>query len=474
MAASYVFYAFVGLQLFVYILTTTLTVYLGGLYLNKASRPTIIIWLVVLLNFGILASFKWWNTFAFYTNTLFAVYTSNSELLPFNSLLLPLGISFYTFQAVGYLLDVYRGIAKPERNIAKFALFLSFFPQLIQGPISRHRELSAQLYASRKFNHIDALHGFQLMLWGLIKKLVIADRIFLTVTTIFANSDEYKGLYVLIGITVHVIWLYMDFSGGVDIARGVGQMFGIILPQNFIRPFFSKTMPEYWRRWHCTLNDWWRDYLFYPLLRSKSMTKLGRFVRKNISDGFGKMIGIYICIVVVRVVNAMWHGADAYFIAEGLYFGIIIVLGIALAPVFKKIIKATRINTGKLSWKVFQIIRTFVLVCISRIFMATAGVVSGIAALSSVIRDFNPSILFHRSTYLIGLNRFDALVVIISLLVVFVVEVLQENGMAVRKTLVKQNIAFQWLVMLIGLWAVLIFGHYGIGYDPAAFVYMGF
>lgn len=475
--AGFVFYAFVDISLLIYVYITVVTVFYGALWVEKSRRPKLIIAAIVIFNFAILASFKWWNTIAGAGNMLLGMYTQTDMRLPFNSLLLPLGISFYTFQAVGYLIDVYRGTIQPERNIAKFALFVSFFPQLIQGPISRHSELADQLYAPRKFNYTEALRGFQLMLWGLFKKLVIADRLILMVTAIFpavSESDDYKGLYILIGIIAHVIWLYMDFSGGVDIARGVGQMFGIIMPQNFIRPFFSTTLPEYWRRWHATLNNWWRDYLFYPLLRSNGMTKFSKFVRKNVNSGLGKVIGVYISINVVRVINAMWHGADMFYIVEGFYFGILIVLGMALAPVFKKLINTLRINTECFSWRLFQIIRTFILVCISRVFMATAGVTAGFAALTSIIRDYNPWIMHNENPLAIGLDAIDLRIATISLLVVFAVEIIQERGIAIRSTLAKQNIAFQWLITMTGVFIVLLWGRYGIGYDAVGFLYMGF
>ena len=488
--ASYVFYAFAGFSLFVFIISTTLTVYLGALWIGKINElPTSppenarlawylrvskkwVVALVAIGNFGVLASFKWWNAIAEAVN-IFLLGDSDVSL-PYNSWLLPLGISFYTFQAIGYLIDVYRGKMGPEKNPARFALFVSFFPQLVQGPISRHSELAEQLYASRRFDYGKFRRGVQLMIWGLFKKLVIADRLVIMVSTIFSGTGEYDGLYILIGAITHALWVYADFSGGVDIARGVGQIFGIEMPLNFLRPFFSSSLPEYWRRWHISLNNWWRDYLFYPLVLSKPMTKISRFTRQHISPSLGRVIGVYIGINVVRIINAMWHGANAYYIANGLFIGIIMVLAMVLDPLAKKIIALLRIDTDCFSWRLFQIVRTFLIMCLGRVFLAVGGARSGLLAMASIVRDFNPWILNYDDAVLFAFDPRDARIVIFSLLVVLVVEILQEKGLAMRETLERQNIAFQWLVMLGGIFAILMWGMYGHGYDAAAFVYMGF
>lgn len=474
--ASYVFYAIANLQLAAFMLFTTITVYLGGLWLEKTGKPRLVAALIMLCNFGVLASFKWWNTLAGAFNGLLSdgmfIGTGGSFGLPLMSLLLPLGISFYTFQAVGYLLDIYRGQLKAERNIAKFALFVSFFPQLIQGPISRHSELAEQLYASRKFDHKQALHGFQLMLWGLFKKLVIADRLILLITTVFVDLDKTEGVYLLIGIVVYTLWLYLDFSGGIDIVRGVGQMFGIIMPENFVRPFFAESLPEFWRRFHISLNNWWRDYLFYPIILSKPMTKLSRFFRKKVSKNLGKVIGIYIAIIIVRLINAMWLGAEMYFVVNGLYYGVLIVAAMILTPVFNKLINALKIDTKHTLWRIFQIVRTFILICISHVFLAAEGVAAGFTVLADIVRDFDLSVLLLELVP--GLDPYDSIVVFVSLPVIFVAELMQERGIAIREALGKRSMAVQWVVMMAALWVVLIFGRYGFGYDPSAFVYTGF
>ena len=294
------------------------------------------------------------------------------------------------------------------------------------------------------------------------------------IETIFSDLSVYNGLYVVIGVVVASIRLYADFSGGVDMARGVAQMFGIIMPQNFQRPYFATSLTDFWRRWHITLNNWWRDYLFYPIILSKPMTILSRFTRKKISRGLGKVIGVYIALFIVRMINGMWHGADLFYIARGLYDGILLTLGVVLAPFFVRMIKVLRINSECFSWRLFQIIRTFLIVCFSRVFIEAGGVKTGVLAIVSVIKDFNPWILNFNNVFIEFLSQRDTKIVITSLLVMLIVSILQEKGIALRETLEKQNIVFQWIVLLGGIFAIILLGVYGFDYDPAGFLYEGF
>lgn len=477
--ASYAFYAFAGIKLFVYLLFTTSTVFGSALLLDKIGDTPKkrklygkrIIIIAAVCNFGILAFFKWYNAFAGTGNRIIDALTNSTMRIPSYSLLLPLGISFYTFQAVGYLIDVYRGQVKPERNFFKFSLFVSFFPQLIMGPISRHSELAEQLYASRKFDYVEFRRGFQLVIWGLFLKLVIADRLVLASNTIFSNPEKYNGLFVMIGLAINAIRTYTDFSGGVNIARGVAQMLGINMPQNFQRPFFAESLPDYWRRWHMTLNAWWRDYVFYPLVLSKPLTKISKFTRKYISPKLGKVIGVYICIMLVRVINAMWHGADLYYVASGFYHGTLITLGLICEPFLVRLVGMLRIKTDCFSWKLFRIIRTFALVCFGRVFLVSGSVRSSIATMKNMISDFNPWVVLD---IIYTLPKWDLNVVLIALSILFIVELLQESGIAIRQMLEKQNIVFQWIILLGGIFFVLIFGMYGYGYNLNAFIYQGF
>ena len=282
---SYAFYAFVCLRYMGFIVITTLTTYFGARGMDamtarmeqtvaahkqdwerearkaykkrcKSRRKALMIGILV-FNFGILAVLKYYNFFAESMEALFAS-VGLTVSLGHIGLLLPLGISFYTFQSMGYVLDVYREKVPAERNVGKLALFVSFFPQIIQGPIGVYDQLAHQLYDEHKYNFDNIRYGAELILWGFFKKLVIADRAVGMIHTVAGAYTDYAGTYVLLAALVYALQLYADFSGGIDISRGVAQMFGITMGENFRRPYFSRTLTEYWHRWHISLGDWLR------------------------------------------------------------------------------------------------------------------------------------------------------------------------------------------------------------------------
>lgn len=296
LVASYGFYLCGGVGALGYLLFTTLTTYGAGLWLGKLNlrrqalppearpaanalkrRKQLIVALVTVINFGLLYVVKYWD----FTADAVASFSGSRLQLPRLDLLMPLGLSFYMFQSIGYVIDCYRGKYPPQRNVAKFALFTSFFPQMIQGPISRYGQLGNQLTAQHPFDADNLKYGIQLAMWGYLKKLVIADRAAVAVNTVFDNPSGYGGAMTALAVGFYCIQLYCDFSGGIDITRGVAQMLGIHLEENFRRPIFAASLSEYWRRWHMTLGSWMKDYLFYPLSLSKPFGRLGKFTRKK-------------------------------------------------------------------------------------------------------------------------------------------------------------------------------------------------
>ena len=303
--ASYYFYAYNSYKYMVFILFTTVTIYLAGRALDKTVRDASAkvkemkgVWdkdekkafkrktegkkkrllaAALLLNFGILFALKYLN---FLAGGIMHLISGASYDVQIISLLLPLGISFYTFQATGYLIDVYRGTISAEKNLFKFALFVSFFPQIIQGPISSFEQIGNQLYEQHRPEWVRFKEGGELILWGLFKKLVIADRMFAAINTVTTDYTSYAGQIILLSALMYALQLYADFSGGIDIARGVAQIFGIDLALNFRQPYFSKSINEYWRRWHITLGAWMKKYVFYSLAVSDLFL--------NVSKGIGK------------------------------------------------------------------------------------------------------------------------------------------------------------------------------------------
>ncbi len=347
LVSSYIFYLMGGVSALVFILSTTVTVYAAGRLMErvkeksdsrkaaKASNKKILIG-VVLINFGILLMLKYFNFIAENINSAFAIFEYDVNL-PLVNVLLPLGISFYTFQSIGYAIDVYRDKYEAETNPARFALFISFFPQVIQGPISRYDNLGAKLKEKHKFSYKQFKFGAQLFLWGCFKKLVIADRAGILVSQVFDDHTSYDGLQVFVAVFLYAIQIYADFSGGIDMARGVAQALDIDLIQNFRRPYFATSVAEYWRRWHMSLTQWMRDYVFFPLTLSKASSRIGKWGRKHLKGNLGKQLPSYLPTFVTFFLIGIWHGAGWGFIFYGFYNATIIVLSMAFTPVFQAV-----------------------------------------------------------------------------------------------------------------------------------------
>lgn len=501
LVASYVFYLFSNAVVFVLLLASTTITFFGGILIDRvnqkfalAANSTIeelskedkllirgkknkqkqlILIIGLLLIFCILAFMKYYNFFAINVNSLLGLITTDTKI-PVLNLLLPLGISFYTFQSAGYIIDVYRGKIEPDRNLAKFALFVSFFPQIVQGPISRYDELAHQLYDSHNFDYTRAKFGLQLVLWGLFKKLVIADRAAILVNTVFDNHAEYEGLTLLIGAMFYCVQIYGDFSGGIDIARGVSQVIGIELPQNFMRPFFATSISDFWRRWHISLSSWMRDYIFYPLSLSKGFARLGKKTRKILGNYLGKMFPTVLAMLITFFVVGIWHGANWKYIAYGLYNGFFIVLGILIGPLFESVAAKRLWQIKSFGWRFFQVILTFFLVTIGRFFSRGSSLTDAWQMIKSTFSTFNPWVLFDGTFLKLGLDQknFQLLLIVICILVI--VDLFQESGVKIRQSISEQNLAFRWLIYLVAIFSVLIFGVYGLEYDAASFIYRGF
>lgn len=277
-------------------------------------------------------------------------------------LIAPLGISFYTFQMLGYLLDVYWGNVEAEKNYFKTLLFCSFFPQMTQGPISEFSQLSGQLFSEHDFSYHNYSWGMQRMAWGFFKKMVIADALAPLVTDVFTNYPHYTGLTTLIGAFLYSVQIYADFSGYMDIMCGLCEVMGIRLTENFDRPYFSKSVAEYWRRWHISLGIWFKRFIYYPIGISKWSRRLGKASREKFGRKFGDMLPASIALVVVWLATGLWHGASWAYITWGLVNGLFIILGLWLDPFYATCRERLHINESSWFWRAFRTMRTFVLV----------------------------------------------------------------------------------------------------------------
>ena len=345
LVGSMTFYGFAGVFFLLYICSTIVITYICTMSIKRLrikrdaliaeteekevrrsikdkTKNTAKIWCTIclLLILGILAMVKYTDFAISNVNSVLSLlgYARQFGLMGFA---LPMGISFYTFQTVGYVIDVYREKAEIEENPLKLALFVSFFPQVVQGPISRFGELSKTLYSGIPINRYNLARGANRILWGFFKKLVIADRLWPALGVLATNPEEYQGIYYLLSIALYAIILFCDFTGGIDIAIGAAEIFGVKLPENFNRPFYSRSIQEYWQRWHMTMYSWFRDYVFYPMAASKKMLRFSKAAKRVVGNDIAKRLPVHITLIWVWFLTGIWHGATWNFIAWGLANG---------------------------------------------------------------------------------------------------------------------------------------------------------
>lgn len=439
--------------------------------IQKKKRVILAIGLIICFSF--LVFLKYFNFLSEQTSELLNKFGLNI-IAPKHDLALPLGISFYTLQATSYIIDVYRAKVKAERNFFKIALFVSFFPQIVQGPIGRFGQLAPQLYEGHKFEFKNFKYGLQLFLWGIIKKLTLAEYMGIIADEIFNNHTNYSGIIILLGAMIYGVQVYADFSGGMDMVRGVAQIFGIEMAVNFERPYFSRSVSEFWRRWHITLGAWMKDYVFYPLSLSKAFALIGTKTRNLFGNYVGKMLPTFLASFIAFFLVGVWHGSDNKYVVYGLWNSIIISGSILLDATYKKVLSKLKINTECFSWKLFQIIRTFFLVSIGRIFSRGNSLDDALEMLKSMFSEFNPWVLTDGTIYTLGLQPKELFMLFIVILILFVVSLMHEKGIKIRETLEKQNIIFQWILIISAIIFVLIYGAYGGDFNAADFVYQQF
>ncbi len=504
LAASYVFYFFAGWKFFAYILTTTVTSWGSAVWIDRvagASKAVLkehketwdkeqkkawkektgrktrrILVGTLLLNFGILFVLKYAGPVAAKAGNLFGLSPITVKWI------LPLGISFYTFQAMGYVIDVYRGDVKAEQDLGKLALFVSFFPQIIQGPISRYDQLAGQLYAEHTISFDRIKHGCELILWGLFKKLVIANRAAIAINTVTAAPEAFSGTTLGFVLLLYALQLYADFSAGIDIARAVAQMLGIDMIQNFRQPYFATSLTDFWNRWHISLGAWMKNYVFYPI----ALSKMANRVTKSIKSGkFGKTkLGSHLAVVfpgtvaslIVFLIVGIWHGAGMRFILYGLWNGGIIMLSILLKPVFEWMNRVLRIPAESWEHHVFRVVRTFILVCIGNITDLAWG---GRDCFVWFHRIFFDQQLFRGRTEILndlGLAMSEYNLLIVCTLLLYAVGIMREKHPqeSLRVRLDRCRFITRWTVIFVGILATVILGVYGPGFSAAEFAYMQF
>lgn len=389
------------------------------------------------------------------------------------NILVPLGISYYTFSAVGYLLDVYWRKQPFISNYFKFLLCMCYFPHIVQGPIGRYHKLKEQFDQAHYFNYEKICFGIQLMLYGYFKKLVIADRLALLTTEVLQNIEEYEGIMLFLALTGSSLQLYMDFSGCMDIVRGTSQIFGIELEKNFNHPFFSRNVAEFWRRWHITLGAWFKDYVYMPIAMSPKLLNCTKKIREKYGMNTAKIFNTSVPLSIVWLLTGIWHGTGMNYILWGMYYGVIIILSTALAVPYKKLASRLRIDIQSTGYQRLQMMRTFFLFTIGRLITAPGTLSASVKTVRQMFSSFNPWIFWDGTLYSVGLDFKDYIVVILGLLFVWKISKMQEHC-SVRNWIAQKNIVLRWFIYYAAIFSIILFGIYGTGYDARAFAYTQF
>lgn len=471
LAADYIFFWMISRGLIIWLLAATLITYMTGQLLARDSdtgndsagealrrgrtlvrKKRLILGCGVLAVLGMLAVFKYFRVFGL-------------------TLLAPIGISYYTLQAVSYMTDVYRGTVRTERCLPKLALYLSFFPQIMEGPISRYHETAEALYAGKDISYGNLAFGYQRIIWGLCKKMLIADRLAPLVQKVFGDYESYDGAAVAVAVICYTIQLYMEFSGCMDIVIGSGEIFGIRIPENFRQPFFAKNASDFWHRWHITLGTWLKDYVFYPVSLAKPVKKLARKVKERFGIGVSKFAAPTVSLFCVWLINGIWHGAGWTYIFYGMYYFVLIFLENILAAPTQRLTKRLRINTACTGYKLLCAVKLFVIVNIGELFFRAETVGQGFGMLGRIIGDFHVSALLETN---FGVDVCDLLLAAICIMLVAVVDVLHEKGVSIRQRVASFKLPLRWSFWYAVILLVVVFGAYGAGYTVVDMIYAAY
>lgn len=457
----------------------------GGARLSREEKKQIkahgqkekgrIMVLVLVINFGILIVLKYGNFFAVNVND-FLSGLQVSGRLPEPDFLLPLGLSFYTFQTMGYLIDVYRGKYKAERNIFRLALFTSYFPSILQGPINRYDDLASQLYEPHTFDDMRFREGALRMLWGFFKKLLIAERAAVIVNEIFDKyvQNRYAGFTLIFGVLLYGVQLYADFAGGMDIIFGASEMFGVRLRENFRQPYMSRSISEFWQRWHMSLGSWMKDYVFYPIALSRPFAKMQKSLKKKVNPYFGKVFPSFLASFMVFILVGIWHGANWKFVFYGIYQATFVSTETLFEKPYADLRRLFRVKEEAAGWKLFQMVRTLTILSFGRFVDVVPDMEDVIRVIRCVFLKFNPWIFFDGSLYEHGLNEANFHLMVLLVILMGVVDVVNERGTTIRGVVARQQFPFRWAVYLAAIAAIAVFGMYGPGFDMSSFIYAQF
>lgn len=494
---SYLFFFMLSGKLLVYLLGTTLLTHYIGIWLawlkseekrelaaadraekkeiksryQKSGRRVLVLGIVILLS--VLAYLKYYNFFIRNVTGILGGIALPLSLQE-KQFLMPIGISFYTLQAIGYMADVYWGKIQAETNLLRMALFLGFFPQIMEGPICRYSDTADRLYDEKPLEWQNVSDGYVRIFWGLFKKKVIADRLAVIVGAVFEHYTNYSGAIVVAAAIAYTVQLYMEFSGCMDIVIGSGRLFGVCLPENFRQPFCAKNASEFWRRWHITLGTWFKAYIFYPVSVSRLVKKWNQYGRKHAGKYLTRLVTSAAALFPVWLCNGLWHGARWSYIFYGMYYFTLILMGMAVQPIRDKILDVCHIREDAVYWKIIQIAKTWVIIFTGELFFRANGLRAGIYMFRSIFWEFDIRQFWDGTLLNFGLGRADFIAVTVGCMIVAVIGFIKERGINVQNALGKTAVPIRWCVYYALILGVIIFAAYGDGYQAVDLIYAGF
>lgn len=454
-----------------YFLLGVIVTYIGTILIDekcttlKSKRLVLIITLLLVISE--LFIFKYINIFPVSINAFARLFNINFSVNTIN-ILAPLGISYYTLSLIGYVVDVYWTTCKPQKNFLKHMLFACYYPVLISGPVVRYPKMNEELFSEKGLNWENIYQGFTRIIFGMMKKMVIADSLSIMVSHIFNDYNYYSGFYIIYGLICYAIQIYCDFSGCMDIVIGASKMYGVTLPENFKSPFLSKNLAEFWRRWHISLGTWSKDYIMYPLLKTQTFQNLGQKCKKKFGKKIGKKIPTVISIFILWLLIGIWHGASfRYIFAAGILPWIYLTLGELFEWIPEKINDVLKINTNTFSFRIFQSLRTFFLMCFVWLFVCAPSLSNAPGLILNIFK-------FADSSLIATLPELPSLIIIIMLILLFIVDYLKYKEVNVLEKFREQNIIFRWFILFSLITIILLYGCYGPTYNAVDFIYGGF
>lgn len=465
LVCSYYFYMCWNAKYAFLIFLSTAITYISGILLQRAKesgganvvlKKKMIVAGSFISNLGILFYFKYFNFGIAIINKVLQMMHIENNIHSFD-IILPVGISFYTFQALSYTMDVYRDEIYAEKNFFQYALFVSFFPQLVAGPIERSKNLLRQLAEYNPFSFERFKEGILVMIWGYFLKLVLADRIAIFVDCVYGNYEQYNGIILIVATVLFAIQIYCDFYGYSTIAVGAAKIIGIDLMENFNAPYLATSVSGFWRNWHISLTSWFKDYLYIPLGGSRK-GKARKFINK----------------MVVFLTSGLWHGADLSYVIWGGINGLYQVMEEILNPISGKFCKSVGIDKNSEGFKVFKLLWNFLLVDFSWIFFRAPNYHIAFDIIKTMLKPSNPIVFWNGDIYSCGLDSKNFGLMLVCVLILLVADIYKRKGIAIRVLIMKQDSWCQSFVVAFSICAILLFGIWGYGYEEASFIYFQF